>query len=53
MEELKSPRLSQNWVAIMSFVSNFNNTSKYETDVKDSVVSLISSSFGYIESTCD
>jgi hypothetical protein len=32
-------------------VSNFNNTSKYEADVEHSVVSLISSSLGYIKST--
>ena len=32
-------------------MSNFNNTSKYEADVEHSVVSLISNSFGYIEST--
>jgi hypothetical protein len=37
----------------LPFVSYFNNTSKYETDVEDFVVSLISSSFGYIESTWD
>jgi hypothetical protein len=35
----------------MLLVSNFNNISKYKADVEHSVVSFISSSLGYIEST--
>jgi hypothetical protein len=35
----------------LPLVSNLNSTSKYEADVEHSVVSLISSSLGYIEST--
>jgi hypothetical protein len=38
-------------IVILLLVSNLNNTSKYEADVEHSVVSLISSSLGYIEST--
>jgi hypothetical protein len=43
MEKLKSPRLS--FCHKAEFVSNFNNTSKYESDVEHSMESLISSSW--------
>jgi hypothetical protein len=51
MVKLKSSRLSYNWVVSFPSASMFIKTSKYEAEVDDSVVSLISSSLGYIEST--
>jgi hypothetical protein len=39
MEKLKSSRLSQTCVVSLPPVSISNNVSKYEADVKDSVVS--------------
>jgi hypothetical protein len=51
MAKLKSSRLSYNWVISFPSASMFNKTSKYEAEVDDSVVSLISSSLGYTEST--
>jgi hypothetical protein len=51
MVTLKSSRLSCNWVVSFPPASMFNKTSKYGAEVDDSVVPLISSSVGYMEST--
>jgi hypothetical protein len=51
MAKLKSIRLSYNWVVSFPPGSIFNKTSKYEAEVDDYVVSFISSSLGYTEST--
>jgi hypothetical protein len=51
MVKLKSSRLSYKWVVSFPSASMFSKTSKYEAEVDDFVVSLISSSLGYIEST--
>ena len=51
MVKLKSSCLSYNWVVSFPSASMFSKTSKYEAEKDDSVVSSISSSLGYIEST--
>jgi hypothetical protein len=51
MAKLKSSRLSYNSVGSIPSASMFNRTTKYEAEVNDSVVSFISSSLGYTEST--
>jgi hypothetical protein len=48
MGKFKSSRLSYDSVVSFPPTSIFNNTSKYEAEVDYSVVSLISSSLGYI-----
>jgi hypothetical protein len=49
--KLKSSRLSYNWVVSFPTASMLNKTSKYEAEVEDCVVTLISCAFGYTEST--
>jgi hypothetical protein len=51
MAKLKSSRLSYNWVVTFPSVSIFYRMSKYKAEIDASVVSLISSSLGYMEST--
>jgi hypothetical protein len=51
MVKLKSWHTTELLVFRLCLASMFSKTSKYEAEVDDSVVSSISSSLGYIEST--
>ena len=51
MEKEKWSRLSWIWVVILPWVSLLNKISKFQAEMKDSLLSFISSSLGCIEST--